>query len=598
MRDLIDFDFCRERHGFESDAEVLAWFQQPSLPDFRTFAARFSPIDYVLQNEDVRKGGVNPIQHYLSHGASERRPIVPAPMLRAYLPGQPPAELSGEPTVAFVVHLFYDSYVDHFLDRLANIDLAQFDVFISTTAEIMEAHGARIADQLGDHLKEIYPIENRGRNFQPLFVRFGDRLGDYDAICHVHSKESRYSGRRQTEWADYLIAATLGVGKVTRRHVDMIASGQCDVIAPAPFRILPPWACHSLSNRHHLGEMCRKLGIEPAEGFMTYPVGGMFWMGRRIVRAIATLGLTSEDFPPEPSQPDGEVHHALERLIGVVAGKRLAFFDQVTGSYWDPSTVLLAELQRFTPLESLIEAIKSKDVVTFDFFDTLCLRSTGDEEWAKKRVETILGGDYRQRRNAAESELRGRLGGAEDVSLTQIATKLLDDGYDDAVRATGLERIFDLKTLRPNAKVAKGYVQAIKWDKYVMILSDSYYDEGFIREFLEQNDLPQPDRILVSGACGMRKDRGDMWHYMAGVRQARPALHVGDNIHSDIQLAAARGFDTFYVPHWRHMLQSCSGISSAVIHENLLNGSFGASVDHLEEEGEEPEAEEEKADAN
>jgi FMN phosphatase YigB (HAD superfamily) len=51
-------------------------------------------------------------------------------------------------------------------------------------------------------------------------------------------------------------------------------------------------------------------------------------------------------------------------------------------------------------------------------------------------------------------------------------------------------------------------------------------------------------------------------------------LHVGDNVHSDIQLAAAEGFDTFYVPHWRDSLLAMSGLSKSTLRLNHLNAAF------------------------
>lgn len=45
----------------------------------------------------------------------------------------------------------------------------------------------------------------------------------------------------------------------------------------------------------------------------------MFWGKTSIVRPILDLNLQFDDFPPEKGQLDGELQHALERMIVPVA---------------------------------------------------------------------------------------------------------------------------------------------------------------------------------------------------------------------------------------------------------------------------------------
>ena len=453
------------------------------------------------------------------------------------------------------------------------------DFFISVSDEVAQSCGAAIAAALGPRLKELRTVPNVGRNFAPLLVGFADALAAYDVICHCHSKESRHSGRRQTEWAEYLIAATLAPPDVARRHVDLIASGRADAIAPAPYRGVPPWASHSLSNDHQFSRLCTLLELDATTGFMTYPVGGMFWISGRLYRRLLELGLTLEDFPAEPSLPDGEIHHALERLIGRLAGPRLAFFDQVTGRYWSPAAVLRSELARFPRQDDLHQTVLDHDLVTFDFFDTLCTRAVGDEDWAKKRVGWTLGIDYLERRNAAEAALRAELGPGEDVPLVAIAQRLFVEGMTEAFRAAALERRWDANTLLPRPMVAHAYELAVSEEKTVLIISDSYYDAGLIESFLDRHGLPRPDAVLTSADIGLRKDRGDLWAHVGRLAGSKRVLHIGDNVHSDIQKAAAHGFTTFYVPHWRHELLPRAGLSRTLVQRNLLNPAFARSID-------------------
>ncbi len=583
MNNLIDFAFCRQNHGFARDEDVLAWFSNPSPPDLRTFSPRFSPLDYLLLFPDVRKSGIHPVTHYLAYGSAEGRPAKPVTMLRAFAGADLAVRTMPGPEVrvAIVLHIFYPRFVEYFLRRVLALDLAHYDVFISAPADLVENHGAAIRDALGDRLRDLRVVPNQGRNFAPLFVEFAAALRDYDVIGHCHSKQSLYSGRPQTEWADYLVGAVLGAPDAVRRHINLIVSGACDLVSPTPFIGIPPWASHSLSNDADFRRLCDRIGVDATTGFMVYPVGGMFWMSRAVFARMAALELTLDDFPAEPSRADGELHHALERLIGRIAGSRQAFYDQVTSVYVAPDVMLRAEMNRFTKLEDLCETIKGHDLVTFDFFDTLAVRSTGDEQWAKTRVEFALGQDYVARRDAIEARLRAQLGATGDVPLPLIASELAGEGFVDAARAVALERSLDLATLIPRPELVFAFEYAIAAEKDVLIVSDSYYDRGVIAAFLQRHAITAPKDILVSADLGLRKDRGDLWDHVAHLRAGRKAIHIGDNPHSDIQLAAERGFETFFVPHWRHELLPFSGLSQALVKRNLTNPGFARSTDRL-----------------
>lgn len=581
MSDLIDYAFCRMNHGFETDEQVREWFSQTTPRDYRTFSPNFSPMDYLVENEDLTKAGAHPVPHYLSDGRIERRPIKRVTELRGYDHEKAATRDMPSPDarVVIVLHIYYPTFVPYFIERLQALGGLMWDVMISASADVIREHEQTLRVAFGGRLRALLEVPNRGRNFAPLLVDFAAELSEYDAICHCHSKESLHSGRRQTAWADYLIASLIGSQDVVRRHVNLILSGTCDVISPAPFIGMPPWASHSLSNDAHFTDLCGRLELDGTTGFMAYPVGGMLWMSKAIHARLASIALTHDDFPPEPSMPDGELHHALERLIGRLAGSRQAFYDQVTGRYWAPDAVLRDQVRRAADAGDLAEIINGFDIVTFDFFDTLCTRSTGDEEWAKRRVEFAVGQGYHARRNAVEAQLRAALGPGEDVSLPAIAQGLTREGFVDAVGAVALERAFDLATLVPRAQIVHAYEHAVEKEKMVLIVSDSYFDQGFIRAFLLKHGISEPKEILVSADVGLRKDRGDLWHHLGRVRGNSRGLHVGDNVHSDIQKASEQGFSGYYVQHWRHELLPFSGFSKTLLKRNLTNPGFARSTD-------------------
>ena len=283
----------------------------------------------------------------------------------------------------------------------------------------------------------------------------------------------------------------------------------------------------------------------------------------------------------EPSKPDGELHHAIERLLGSVAGDRLAFFDQTTLSYCDRDSVLQKELLRFSPLKDIDEAISQHDTVSFDFFDTLCYRCSGDEEWAKTRVDRLFQCPYRSSRNEAEAMARGRLEPNRDVGFSEILSVMSAAPLQEPLRLLAAERTIDLADIRPIARVAQSYVLAVERGKTVIIVSDTYYGSEFIAAFLRANGLPQPTSILASSEVGVRKDRGDMWDVVLQ-RFSGSIIHIGDNVRSDIQAASDRGITTFYVSNWRDALLRTNGLSRTMNARNKHNSCFNRLSDGLD----------------
>jgi lipopolysaccharide biosynthesis protein len=57
----------------------------------------------------------------------------------------------------------------------------------------------------------------------------------------------------------------------------------------------------------------------PLPPSIDFPVGTMFWARPEALAPLLRLGLTPDEYPPEPLNADGTVLHALERLLPLVA---------------------------------------------------------------------------------------------------------------------------------------------------------------------------------------------------------------------------------------------------------------------------------------
>jgi len=80
------------------------------------------------------------------------------------------------------------------------------------------------------------------------------------------------------------------------------------------------------ANRTTTLALAERLGVPPHSFPLDYFAGTMFWVRRDTLEPLRRLNLSLSDFPEEGGQRDGELHHALERLFGMLpslAGQRL-----------------------------------------------------------------------------------------------------------------------------------------------------------------------------------------------------------------------------------------------------------------------------------
>jgi lipopolysaccharide biosynthesis protein len=82
-----------------------------------------------------------------------------------------------------------------------------------------------------------------------------------------------------------------------------------------------------------------------------FPVGSIFWGKTEAIRPLLDLNLEFTDFIEESGQRNGELEHALERMIGVVANAQRLYGQRV--SIQDKPNYI-----KISSSEALAEAIK------------------------------------------------------------------------------------------------------------------------------------------------------------------------------------------------------------------------------------------------
>ena len=162
-------------------------------------------------------------------------------------------------------------------------------------------------------------MPNVGRDIGPLLTAFGETiLADYHVFGHLHTKRSLTlpDPRMGESWRIFCREHLLGA---RYPMMDVILKSFSDdpklgLVFPSDPHLWPTGDTTALEG------LARRLGLDGAiPQQLFYPLGTMFWARTAALAPLFELGLSWEDYPPEPLPYDGTVLHAIERLVTLVA---------------------------------------------------------------------------------------------------------------------------------------------------------------------------------------------------------------------------------------------------------------------------------------
>jgi len=475
--------------------------------------------------------------------------------------------------VAVHAHVHYIDLMDAVAKFLGNIPFA-FDLYVTITdANAKAAVRSAVRAQAPKAKLTVLPVVNRGRDVKPLYTDVAPLLKGYDVIGHIHAKKSSFNLGATTGWLEFLLDALMGSAEVVTEIFDLFRrEPTAGLVYPGPFNKLPYWANTWLSNRGWAEELGRRLNIaELPASYFSYPMGNMFWARAGALEPLLRLGLTETDYPPEQGQSDGEIMHALERMVAVSA-LAAGFSNYIVSR--EAEGVRLID-QRFAfdlssyhthSLDALKKVISQRDiaVVSFDIFDTLIVRCLTDPsdifELMQPEVERVAGQpvDFKRLRRDADVSLRGRLAPGRDVTLTEIYRRigeLLHLPVAETERLKALELRLEWKYMRVRSSMVEVMNFAWHEGKRVVLVSDMYLEKDFVEALLRALGVTAYHAMYLSSAIGKRKDNRTMFPYLLETEDIGPRqmIHVGDNEHSDLQIPGDLGIPVFHVMRPREL---------------------------------------------
>ncbi|WP_295037991.1 rhamnan synthesis F family protein [Salinicola sp.] len=540
--------------------------------------SRFAPVNpspkfdsetYLRMYIDVFHAQQSPLQHYLLHGRSEGRRHVPATVRwfprEIVAPRKTLSPAAGKLKVALCLHVFYIDFLDRFAKAIERFPVT-VDVYLTLADASFETRARQL---FGEHARvnklETRIVPNRGRNFGPVLVEYGQDLQEYDLFCHLHSKKSLYSGKEQTQWAEYLIEYLLRDTSVITRLLNAFAAdGSLGLYYPTTFWMMPSWVNHQTMNKGFMREWQQTLGLGHIPEFLSYPAGGMFWSRPEAMKGVLDRSWRYEDFPEEPLPNDNSMLHALERVLGPLAehhGFRQLYFYPPTGQFTTDNGYITASYHG--RLEQHIASIQAHACISFDVFDTLVRREYTVPDYAKLKLGKMLAEQglvpsapaFVKLRNEAESTLRQRANFKGDVRIEAVYDELadqLDVSADVAREWMELEYELDLEMIQPKDEMVELFNHLAAQGHILWVISDSYYNREQVGLMLRKAGVAAAYRLMVSSEEQARKDNGSMW---VKVKQDLADegidrhLHIGDNVVADAQVPGDLGLTTFHILH-------------------------------------------------
>ena len=296
----------------------------------------FSSEVYLLLNPDLKPledlGRLELLAHYLRHRRREKRlyspasvyvdPVASAMDLRSV--GSEADRRSGSAfRLCCLAHVYYPDLWSVLARHVANMPSSLFDLYVNLVDSTWTEESETLIRQDFPEAR-IYVSPNRGRDIGGFFALLRNiDLDDYDAVCLVHTKKSPHmKGNKGEKWRDDLLGAILGSGVIARQNIDLLReNGKIGLIGSGRWRDTRLFGNSNLYNR-----LIDGLGVQGEHRRCEYLSGTMMFLRASVLKEIyqALRETQFEDGEEQSLQShrDGQIAHAVERLIGNIVRKQ------------------------------------------------------------------------------------------------------------------------------------------------------------------------------------------------------------------------------------------------------------------------------------
>lgn len=200
--------------------------------------------------------------------------------------------------------------------------------------------------------------------------------------------------------------------------------------------------------------------------------------------------------------------------------------------------------------------IEKAEIISFDFFDTLFMRAVCNPQDILRLMEKKTGIPIKQMRDRAKCRIR------KNYSLDELYEQIekLENMPHEQIQVIRQAEIdLEKKLLVPRKSVISLLGKLLNSGKEIYIISDMYLPQDFYLDVLAKYGVPVSDSaILLSNELDVSKQDGTLWeYYTKNIVKGRRALHIGDNVRSDVEIPMEYGVKAYLTPNaWELFLNS------------------------------------------
>lgn len=197
------------------------------------------------------------------------------------------------------------------------------------------------------------------------------------------------------------------------------------------------------------------------------------------------------------------------------------------------------------------EELLQYDIISFDIFDTLLFRLYQSPKMVFKFLERENQiADFARERIRAEEEIRRIT--QQKYRTTEVSLKDIYQYMEEKLGLAAEEGMKKEIEMERELCYANPYMQTvfnllIANKKRVIIISDMYLEEAVLNSILQENHYAGYEKIYVSCEYKTSKNDGGLYNIVENELGGEYSyVHIGDNKHSDIEMARQAGWDAKY----------------------------------------------------
>lgn len=247
-------------------------------------------------------------------------------------------------------------------------------------------------------------------------------------------------------------------------------------------------------------------------------------------------------------------------------------------------------------INKIKRGIETHSIISFDIFDTLLKRHVRNPQDVFDIVEREYNKEtripistFRKQRIEAEKKAR-KNSSKEDVLLDEIYTFLPYD-IETRKRLKDLELHVEETLLTANTAIRPLFDYACSLGKDILIISDMYLPEDFIKKLLIRNGYEGYKKLYVSSTVGFVKSTGNLFKYIFNDFSCNPnqMFHIGDAKRSDWIVPRSLGMTSYLLNRYdNHMLygddQNANNLDFSVLY-SFINNTVQDIKGHYEQIG-------------